>query len=92
MSRVVSEVGNVPASFTSFVGRRREVAEIRRTRGTARPVTLTGMGVVGKTRLALELAATAGGVGGVLLGQGGPQGVNPGAPVDTDGASTACSP
>lgn len=57
---MISEVGNVPASFTSFVGRRREIAEIRRTRGTARLLTLTGMGGVGKTRLALELAAMSG--------------------------------
>ncbi|MFE2425111.1 ATP-binding protein [Streptomyces hokutonensis] len=44
-------------ALTSFVGRRREVAEIRRTLGSARLLTLTGMGGVGKTRLALEVAA-----------------------------------
>ncbi|MEU3617934.1 LuxR C-terminal-related transcriptional regulator [Streptomyces sp. NPDC006872] len=50
--------GNLPAAFTSFVGRRRDIAEIRRLLGPARLLTLTGMGGVGKTRLALE-AATA---------------------------------
>ncbi|WP_246091079.1 ATP-binding protein, partial [Nonomuraea deserti] len=43
--------------MTSFVGRRREVAEIKRLLGTAPVVTLTGVGGVGKTRLALKVAA-----------------------------------
>ncbi|QNP75208.1 LuxR family transcriptional regulator [Streptomyces roseirectus] len=46
-------VGNLPATLTSFVGRRREVAEIRRLLTVGRLVTLTGTGGVGKTRLAL---------------------------------------
>ncbi|MFE1835683.1 ATP-binding protein [Streptomyces sviceus] len=50
-------VGNLPAAFTSFVGRREEVAEVRRLLGAARLVTLTGAGGIGKTRLALEVAA-----------------------------------
>ncbi|MGJ5895434.1 LuxR family transcriptional regulator [Streptomyces sp. V2] len=48
--------GNLPAPLTSFVGRRRDVADIRRLLRTARLVTLTGPGGVGKTRLALHLA------------------------------------
>ncbi|WP_254389970.1 response regulator [Streptomyces sp. AC550_RSS872] len=57
MTKVIAECGNLPASFTSFVGRRQEAAEIRCLLGVRRLVTLTGMGGVGKTRLALEVAA-----------------------------------
>jgi predicted ATPase/DNA-binding CsgD family transcriptional regulator len=53
-------VGNLPAELTSFVGRRREVAEAKALLGAARLVTLTGMGGVGKTRLARRLAADVG--------------------------------
>lgn len=49
--------GSLPTPFTSFVGRRMEVAEVRRLLGASRLVTLTGAGGVGKTRLALEVAA-----------------------------------
>ncbi|SHH31492.1 ATP-binding protein [Streptomyces sp. 3214.6] len=48
--------GNLPAAFTSFVGRQAEAAEIRSLLQTARLLTLTGAGGVGKTRLALEAA------------------------------------
>lgn len=51
------QVGNLPADVTSFVGRRRELAEIRRLLSASRLVTLTGVGGVGKTRLALRAAA-----------------------------------
>jgi len=54
------ESGNLPAAFTSFVGRRHEAAEIRRLLGAGRLLTLTGVGGVGKTRLALEAARTFG--------------------------------
>ncbi|MCD9879720.1 LuxR C-terminal-related transcriptional regulator [Streptomyces guryensis] len=47
----------LPTPFTSFVGRRTEMAELRRLVGAARLVTLSGAGGVGKTRLALEAAA-----------------------------------
>ncbi|WTU07447.1 LuxR C-terminal-related transcriptional regulator [Streptomyces sp. NBC_00075] len=54
---VVSEAGNLPAALTPFVGRKREVAEVRRVLATARLLTLTGVGGMGKTRLGLEVAA-----------------------------------
>jgi non-specific serine/threonine protein kinase len=50
--------GNLPARLTSFVGREREIADLRALlTGQARLVTLTGAGGVGKTRLALEVAS-----------------------------------
>jgi len=49
--------GNLPADVTSFVGRRRELAEVRDLLQRARLITLTGVGGVGKTRLALCAAA-----------------------------------
>jgi non-specific serine/threonine protein kinase len=48
--------GNLPAELTSFVGRRQELAEIKRLLSHYRLVTLTGVGGVGKTRLALRAA------------------------------------
>ncbi len=48
---------NLPIQLTSFVGRAREIAEVKRLLGTARLVTLTGSGGAGKTRLALQVAA-----------------------------------
>jgi predicted ATPase/DNA-binding CsgD family transcriptional regulator len=47
---------NLPVQLTSFVGREREKAEIRRLLATTRLVTLTGSGGAGKTRLAMEAA------------------------------------
>src|SRR5215831_12952593 len=49
--------GNLPAELTSFVGRRDELAEVKRLLAESRLVTLTGIGGVGKTRLALRAAA-----------------------------------
>jgi non-specific serine/threonine protein kinase len=49
--------GNLPAELTSFVGHRGELAEVRRLLAGSRLVTLTGLGGVGKTRLALHVAA-----------------------------------
>lgn len=51
---------NVPAELTSFVGRRRELDEIKQRLGASRLVTLTGTGGVGKTRLALRAASEVG--------------------------------
>jgi predicted ATPase/DNA-binding CsgD family transcriptional regulator len=46
----------MPAEVTSFVGRRRELAEIRKKLAAARLVSLVGPGGVGKTRLAIRVA------------------------------------
>jgi predicted ATPase/class 3 adenylate cyclase len=48
---------NLPTQMTSFIGRRREVAEARRLLEGTRLLTLTGPGGTGKTRLSLQLAA-----------------------------------
>lgn len=50
-------IGNLPADVTSFVGRREELAGVKRVLSTSRLVTLTGVGGVGKTRLALKAAS-----------------------------------
>jgi predicted ATPase/DNA-binding SARP family transcriptional activator len=49
---------NLPAQVSSFVGRERQMSEVRELLSRARVITLTGAGGVGKTRLALELAAS----------------------------------
>ena len=49
--------GNLPAELTSFVGRRSELSAARDLLTGARLLTLTGMGGVGKTRLARRIAA-----------------------------------
>jgi predicted ATPase/DNA-binding SARP family transcriptional activator len=46
----------LPAPATSFVGRERDLGQLRALLADARLVTLTGPGGVGKTRLAAELA------------------------------------
>ncbi len=48
---------NLPFQLTSFVGRERELADLRRQLDRSRLLTLTGPGGAGKTRLALEAAA-----------------------------------
>ena len=48
---------NLPTQLTSFIGREREKAEVRRLLSTTRLLTLTGAGGSGKTRLALQVAA-----------------------------------
>ena len=47
---------NIPLELTSFIGRRRELAIAKNSLSSSRLVTLTGVGGVGKTRLALRLA------------------------------------
>src|ERR1700737_1112477 len=60
MARPKHRLGNLPAEATSFVGRRRELAGIRKKLTTARLVSRVGPGGVGKTRLALRIAADLG--------------------------------
>ena len=49
--------GNLQPAVTSFIGRESEVAEIKAAMKNHRLVTLSGVGGVGKTRLALEVGA-----------------------------------
>ncbi|MGD0474006.1 MAG: helix-turn-helix domain-containing protein [Candidatus Velthaea sp.] len=51
------EGANLPVALTSFVGREPDIDAIIALLQTARLVTLTGPGGVGKTRLALEVAS-----------------------------------
>jgi predicted ATPase/DNA-binding CsgD family transcriptional regulator len=56
MARPARRPGNLPVEATSFVGRRRELADLRKKLGVARVVSLVGPGGVGKTRLAIRAA------------------------------------
>jgi len=49
---------NLPTLATSFVGRVQELAEVEKLVRGARLVTVTGVGGAGKTRLALQVAAS----------------------------------
>jgi predicted ATPase/class 3 adenylate cyclase len=49
--------GNLPLQVSSFIGRDRDLGRVARALEQARVVTLTGVGGVGKTRLALQVAA-----------------------------------
>ena len=48
---------NLPAQLSTFVGRAREVSEVRALVESSRMVTLAGSGGCGKTRLSLQVAA-----------------------------------
>ena len=54
-----SAPGNLPQQVSSFVGRVREIEDIRGLLTHTRLLTLVGPGGIGKTRLALQLAADA---------------------------------
>ncbi|HEY7487364.1 MAG TPA: LuxR C-terminal-related transcriptional regulator [Streptosporangiaceae bacterium] len=60
MARPARRPGNLPAAATSFIGRRRELAEVRKKLSGARLVSLVGPGGVGKTRLAIRAATDLG--------------------------------
>jgi non-specific serine/threonine protein kinase len=55
-SPAVRRPASLPQELTSFVGRGRELLEIRRLLAVSRTVTLTGPGGIGKSRLALNAA------------------------------------
>src|SRR6516225_8779029 len=55
---------NLPAQLAPFIGRERELTDVRALVGSCRLVTLTGAGGAGKTRLGLQAAA------GLLDGSG----------------------
>ena len=50
---------NLPLQLTSFIGRAKEMADVKNLLDTTRLLTLTGGGGGGKTRLSLEVAADA---------------------------------
>lgn len=52
-----SSITNLPTPMTSFVGRAREAADVKRMLSGARLLTITGTGGAGKTRLALKVAS-----------------------------------
>ncbi len=51
------KVGNLPRQLSSFVGRDRELAELKPLLAQVRLLTLTGVGGCGKTRLGIQLAS-----------------------------------
>ena len=60
----VAVAGTLPMSLTTFIGRERELDEIRSLfRAGKRLVTLVGIGGIGKSRLALELGFSASDLG-----------------------------
>ena len=60
MARAIRRRGNLPAETTSFIGRRRELAELRARLTEGRLVSVVGPGGVGKTRLAVRAATELG--------------------------------
>lgn len=48
---------NIGLELTSFIGRRREIKSVRQQMATSRLVTITGIGGIGKSRLALRVAS-----------------------------------
>jgi predicted ATPase len=57
-------MSNLPLAVSSFIGRQRELSELRALMASSRLVTLIGAGGCGKTRLGLQVAA------GLLDGSG----------------------
>ncbi len=50
---------NLPHGLTSFIGRERELADVRERLRTTRMLTIFGIGGLGKSRLSLQVAASA---------------------------------
>jgi predicted ATPase/class 3 adenylate cyclase len=61
---LAERTSNLPLQVSTFIGRDRELSEVRALVASSRLVTLTGAGGCGKTRLSLQLAA------GLLDGSG----------------------
>ena len=59
-SDIAAVPGNLPAEPNSFIGRERDLTELVAILGRVRALTLCGPGGIGKTRLALRLAAMLG--------------------------------
>src|SRR5258708_36449642 len=53
----LATMGNLPAESNVFIGRERDLTDLASILDRVRAVTLCGPGGIGKTRLALELAA-----------------------------------
>jgi predicted ATPase/DNA-binding CsgD family transcriptional regulator len=51
------QANHLPTELSSFVGRQRELAQVRQLLASSRLLTLTGSGGIGKTRLALQIVA-----------------------------------
>jgi non-specific serine/threonine protein kinase len=54
---LLTRPNNLPVQLSAFIGREREVSEVRALVESCRLVTLTGAGGCGKTRLSLQVAA-----------------------------------
>ena len=61
-SKKTKPTGNLPALLSSFIGRRREIDEVKELLSTHRLVTLSGTGGSGKTRLAFKVVDEMAGV------------------------------
>lgn len=59
--RVDRRIAPLPTEYSSFIGRREQLASAREMLGTTRLLTILGPGGVGKTRFAITLARTLGG-------------------------------
>jgi predicted ATPase/class 3 adenylate cyclase len=55
LNSLSTATNNLPTQLTSFIGREKEIAEIKALLNSSRLVTLTGSGGTGKTRLSIEV-------------------------------------
>ena len=60
MAGRTTRTGNLPVEATSFIGRRRQLAELRKKLTAGRLISLVGPGGVGKSRLAVRAATDLG--------------------------------